>query len=97
MKDDVNFRIGDVELRIKQGYDTSIPEIVVWNSKQGAAEPEPFQFCFTAAYWIFESEGAALKFVGDRPFKDCDKDVFWRLAKLGQEILDEAFEKREEE
>lgn len=51
-------------------------------------------FCFSLAYFKRDSEGYALKFVGDRPFRHIDKEdlpMIWSLLKHAQQILDDFF------
>ena len=77
----------DIELRscsqrlLSDGEHTTA-EIVKW----WIYEEKPA--CHTLAYWIKNEEGFDLKFVFDRPFKE-DKDIFWMLAKYGQELLED--------
>ena len=61
-------------------------EIVEWSEASGEKA-----HCWTIAYWIENKEGFDLKFVGDRPFK-CYPNLFFKLAKMGQTLLDEYWE-----
>ena len=52
----------------------------------------------TIAYWIMDTEGYYLQFVGNRPFlDDIPSEDFMILAKIGQEILDIEFEQNQED
>ena len=61
------------------------PEIVCWSKNIEDTEPE---WCYTLAYWVEDSEGWDLKFVGNRPFEadKVDQKLFWELAKIGDSI-----------
>ena len=82
-------RICDVEVRTcdkslcSTGFQETA-EIVKWHDGE--------ETCHTIAAWRKSKEGYDLHFVGGRPFDDCDSDVFWRLAKAGQDYLDDYFE-----
>ena len=56
------------------------------------------KYKWTIAYWVEDSEGYDLKFVGDRPF---DKRVKWKpfrqLVKQGQKIANKQWKKNEKE
>ena len=84
------YRINDIEARscnkfLMSDEDTTI-EIVKW---QG-------DICYTLAYWVMDSEGYDLKFVGDRPFA-VDNETFWTIATTAQGFLDKEFCLSEEE
>jgi hypothetical protein len=85
-----NFRIEDLEVRscnthlLSNGEHTTA-EIVKWYN-----DTDNNFTCFTLAYWNKGKEGYDLKFVGSRPF-DVDGELFMKLAKQGQQILDEVF------
>jgi hypothetical protein len=72
------------------------PEIICWQKNKKYIEgidiplPVPDEFCYTLAYWVKDSEGWDLKFVGNRPFQDDQfkSRLFWELAHLGQQIVD---------
>ena len=73
-------RIGDLEVRscneyLGQNGKHTTAEIVQWSVCDS--------FCWTVAYWI----DTELRFVGSRTF-DCNRNVFWKLAKYGQKKLD---------
>jgi hypothetical protein len=85
-----NFRIDDLEVRscnthLLSDGEHNRAEIVKWNN--GTDEKE---HCFTLAYWNKGKEGYDLKFVGSRPF-DVNGELFMKLAKQGQQMLDEVF------
>ena len=61
-------------------------EIVKWSKDKNEKE-----YCFTIAYWNKGEEGYDLQFVGSRPF-DVDGEIFMKLAKQGQKMLDEEFD-----
>lgn len=88
--DNLSLRSCDKNLSLdfdKNGYDTA--EIVQW-----FVENDEKKFCFTIAYWLIDSEGVELKFVGNRPLHhSIDKNVFWELIKLGYDLLDKYLEK----
>lgn len=47
---------------------------------------------YTIAYWEMGKEGFDLRFVGNRPFnEEIEQTEFWRIAELGQNILDAYF------
>lgn len=71
---------------LREGVEHTTAEIIKW---QGDT-------CFVLAYWVKDSEGYDLKFVGSRPFNE-DRDTFWLLAKQGQRMLDIHFEELERE
>ena len=77
---DVQMRIGNLEVRTSH-YRLPIMEIVQWDNSH----------CWTVANWQVTKDGAGyLSFVSDRPFaKEIDLMDFWRLAKLGQEFVQE--------
>ena len=82
-------RICDVEVRTcdkhlcSSGFQETA-EIVKWHDGEST--------CHTIAAWRKSKEGYDLYFVGGRPFDACDGDVLWRLAKAGQDHLDDYFE-----
>ena len=52
------------------------------------------RLCYSLAYFIRESEGYDLRFVGNRPFEDIDaEDVpkVWEALKTAQAVLDAFF------
>lgn len=90
-----NFKIEDVEVRIRDKHSLSdgeyeVAEIVKW--EKGANGQN---CCYTLAYWIKGNEGYDLKFVGKRPF-DVDFELFMKLAKQGQQALDDVFNYKQE-
>ena len=86
-----SFRIEDLELRscgehlLVDGVEHNRAEIVKWAKDTGKKE-----CCWTVAYWDKHEDGYDLKFVGNRPF-DTNQDIFMKLAKQGQQLLDDAF------
>lgn len=85
-----NFRVDYLEIRscgkhlISDGkHDRA--EIVKWANDMNKKE-----YCWTVAYWNKGKEGYDLQFVGSRPF-DVDNKLFMKLAKQGQQMLDDAF------
>tara|TARA_R110000787_G_scaffold252616_1_gene358090 strand:- start:321 stop:596 length:276 start_codon:yes stop_codon:yes gene_type:complete len=85
-----NFRINDVELRstgkhLLNNDSHSTAEIVKWSKKQDGED-----YCWVVAYWIKDREGFDLQFVGSRPF-DIKAKTFMKVAKQGQQMLDDAF------
>ena len=85
-------RIGDIEVRTCDIHlcDTGshvTAEIVKW---QGRGKT-----CHTIASWRRDDEGYDLYFIGGRPFDACSGGVFWKLAKAGQDRLDDYFEESE--
>ena len=84
-----NLRIEDLEVRscsinLLSDGEHDRAEIVKWSKKHNKKG-----LCFTVAYWNLDEEGYDLQFVGGRPF-DTDTGIFMKLAKHGQQILDEA-------
>ena len=64
-------------------------DLLKWNN----SDIKPY--CYSLAYFERYSEGYRLKFVGDRPFTDIDKEdltVIWGALKQAQEILDQFYE-----
>lgn len=88
----LSFHLGDMEIRtcnkalISEGEHTTA-EIVHW-----ATTADGKSYNYTVAYWILEEEGYFLRFVGGRPLDVCTGDTFWKLAKVGQNHLDEHFD-----
>lgn len=86
-----SFRIEDLELRscgehlLVDGVEHNRAEIVKW-----ANDTDKKECCWTVAYWDKHKDGYDLKFIGNRPF-DTNQDIFMKLAKLGQQLLDDAF------
>lgn len=78
-------RIADLEFRWTQslGRDGErYPEIVRWYNRA-----EGDSFCCTVLYWVRDSEGWDIKFVGDRPFdSELDQDLLWALMRYGQSL-----------
>ncbi len=81
----INYKLGNIELRTTGKYlmqtfenDMKTCEIVQWEGN----------FCFTLAYWVEDSEGFYLRFVGEGPL-DENVDIldFMHLAKEGYRIL----------
>lgn len=56
-------------------------EIVKWNDDN--------KTCFTLASWCEHKGGYDLHFVGCRPFELCEYSEFWKLAKAGQQYLED--------
>jgi len=82
----VNIRIEDLELRnfnpiATENKESVSLEIVRWQSDSS---------CYTVSYW--EEENAI--FVGDRPLH-VNTDIFWRLLKLGQTIIQQDYDRME--
>ena len=74
----VNISVCDLELRnmapcISEDRGQLDLEIIKWETDKN---------CYTVAYWV-EDE---LSFVEGRPF-NTDKNTFWMLATVGQQIL----------
>ena len=57
-------------------------EIVAWSKDSTGKE-----FRYTILWWIKDSEGYNIAFVGDRPLKVDDQDVLWNLMDYGQTVL----------
>lgn len=84
-----NFRVGDLELRscgkhLLSDGEHNRAEIIKWD-KYSIDRKE---YCWTVAYWDVGEEGYNLQFVGGRPF-DVDGELFMKLAKQGQQMLDD--------
>lgn len=80
-------RIGDCEVRTRSqvGVTTAFQdtaEIIKWNGGDDS--------CYTVAIWRRSKNGYDLSFIGSRPFDMC-YETFFRLAKFGQNHLDEYF------
>lgn len=85
-----SFKVEDLEVRscnahLLSGGEHNRAEIVKWAKDTGEKK-----YCWTVAYWSKNKDGYDLKFLGKRPF-DVDSGVFMKLAKQGQEMLDDAF------
>jgi hypothetical protein len=85
-----NLRIEDLEVRscninLLSDGEHNRAEIVEWSKGTGKTQSHS---C-TLAYWNLDEEGYDLQFVGGRPF-DTDTGIFMKLAKHGQQILDDA-------
>ena len=85
-----NFRVEDLEVRSCVKYllsdgEHNSAEIVKW-----AKDVREKEYCSTVAYWNEGKEGYYLQFVGRRPF-DVDGEIFMKLAKQGQQMLDDVF------
>jgi hypothetical protein len=73
----INIRVGDLTLRntTKNGM-----EIVRWH--EGDAS------CYMIAHWTKTNDGANdVHFIGNR-FLSVNKEAFWVLLKMGQDLLD---------
>ena len=83
-----SIRIEDLELRscgehlLTEGVEHTRAEIVKWENEE---------YCWTLAYWNKNINGYNLMFVGNRPF-DTNQEIFMKLAKQGQRLLDDAFD-----
>ena len=90
----MNKRIGDLGFRWMETdsdfpLDEDYPEIVQWKYCPSLKR----EYCYTLALWTNDIEGYDLRFIGNTPFSDnVNKDIFWELAKYGQEIIDEKYE-----
>lgn len=85
-----NLRIEDLELRscgkhFLSDSEHNRAEIVKWSN-----DTDKKEYCWTVAYWNEGKEGYDLQFVGDRLF-DVDSGLFMKLAKQGQQMLNDAF------
>lgn len=85
-----NLRIEDLEVRscnihLLSDGEHNRAEIVEWSKGRDKTQSHS---C-TLAYWNLDEEGYDLQFVGGRPF-DTDTGIFMKLAKHGQQILDDA-------
>ena len=83
-------RLGNIEVRTCGKHLTNdkrhiTAEIIKWHENK--------ETCHTIAYWARDEEGFYIKFIGRRPFDDCSGDIFWKIAKIGQEHLDEYFDR----
>ncbi len=88
----LSLRIGHLELRtcdenLLQRRELVTAEVIRWEKQTD----KPGEYCYVLAMWRRSKEGYSMEFIGGRPF-DAPQDVFWRLAKFGQEFLDRAFE-----
>ena len=86
-----NIRIEDIELRscsinLLSDGEHDRAEIVKWSRGRDSVSA---WVCCTVAYWNKNEEGYDLQFVGGRPF-NTDSVVFMKLAKHGQQILNDA-------
>ena len=76
-------RINDIEFR---QMEERRPEIIKWFLSDNK------EVCFTVCWWVRDSNGYSLSFIGDRPFKYEDADTLWQLMVYGQKVLDAKFE-----
>lgn len=86
-KTDVNFRLGNLELRTILGIKKTVQwEIVRWLDNKRKT-------CIVIASWLLPKdpyEGADLKFVGNRPFDNTvNRNSFWYLVQIGQKMVDD--------
>lgn len=80
-----HLRLGDVSVRACDEHlasfkELSTAEIIKWQGET----------CYTVAFWKKGREGYDLHFVGNRPF-DISPEIFFKLARFGQETLNENF------
>ena len=85
-----NFRIKDLEVKSCRKLLTSdgehnLAEIIKWDT-----DTDKKEYCLVLAYWNKGNEGYNLQFVNGRPF-DVDSELFMKLAKQGQQILDNIY------
>lgn len=93
----MSFKYKDYELRAcpkhlarfsPEEKNTTI-DFVKWNTDSTGRK-----YCFSLAYFVRDSEGYDLRFVGSRPFEyiaDEDVKIVWSALKHAQEILNEFF------
>ena len=84
-----NLRVGDLEVMSCNKHLLSDSEhdrarIVKWEK-----DTETKEYCFVIAYWNLNKDHYDLQFVGSRPF-NVDIELFMKLAKQGQQILDDS-------
>lgn len=81
-------RINDIEFRQLTGPNLlgvdRPPEIVCWNDSDTLAG----EYCYTLLWFMKDSEGYYVKFVGDRPFKYHNRERLWWLMEYAQSVLD---------
>ncbi len=87
----MSMRIGNIEVRttgphlLNDGNPPVTAEIICWETASN----------FVIAYWERDGDGFCLKFVDARPFRpEIEMSDFWKLARMGQEYLDESGEQR---
>lgn len=87
----MNRRIKNLEFRWgTEQLPCRFPEIIAWNFSSDRDQ----EYCYTLARWEKTREGYDLQFIGSRPFKDedIDSNLFWKLAKYGQKIVDAVYD-----
>ena len=87
-----HWKYKDFEIRSLYSYATGLPyvELIKWNNE---AEPP---YCYTLAYYRWNSEGGELHFVGNRPFRELaevDLTPIWKQLWLACEMLVDWYEK----
>lgn len=85
----MNKRIDHLEFRWAKLNETDrYPEIVQWCNRVAGDS-----YCYTLLYWVQDSEGWNVKFVGSRPFDDSkfDHSLLWHLMQYGQSVADAEF------
>lgn len=104
-----SFRLGDIELRTKSLWEIdgatgkyaetneldmkSPAEVVKWFDKGKNADGK--ETCYTLLYWIRDSEGYDMRFVGNRPFIELTADeisTLWPIMDAMQKFLDALFD-----
>lgn len=92
-----NWKYKDYELRACPArlvrFDNESNEtinLIMWKTN-----PNGKKTCFSLAYWIKNSEGYDLKFVGNRPFECIEPEdirIIWKAIGIAQKTLDAWFE-----
>lgn len=89
-QDNLELRSCDEHLTLNNSEHTTL-EIVRWSKYDGDNK----EYCCVIAYYEVSKEYVpSLKFVADRPFEqDINKDDFWQLAELGNQMLSSKMER----
>lgn len=97
MKLEFSFKYKDYELRAcprrLRRFSPDEPNETIDFVKWNKSGNKPF--CFSLAYFVRDSEGYDLKFVGDRPFEYIDKEdlpIIWDVLKQAHNILNMFFD-----
>ena len=94
---DFHWKYNEFEIRTIQTHyiDTNktLPyiELVKWIYKENEKP-----YCFTLAYYKWDSEGGELIFVGNRPFEfiaEIDIQIIWKQLWLACKMLQDVYEK----
>ena len=80
-------RFEEFEFRRNLNHETNRdPEIIKW-----VTYTDDDEFCFTLLWFKRDCDEWYIEFVGDRPFKEENREELWKLMEYGQAVLDAEF------